>query len=79
MLLNGRGSPPAPVACTDRACSTSGVLGDRSQFEDLTGIAYLNHAAMSPPSRAVRDACRAMLDDYPRHGAAAWIRQSESR
>ncbi|MBI5851533.1 MAG: aminotransferase class V-fold PLP-dependent enzyme [Planctomycetes bacterium] len=34
---------------------------------------------MSPPSRAVRDACLAMLDDYARHGAAAWIRQFESR
>jgi cysteine desulfurase/selenocysteine lyase len=55
------------------------VLGDRSQFDDLLGVAYLNHAAMSPPSRAVREACAGMLDEYARRGAAAWPRQLESR
>jgi cysteine desulfurase/selenocysteine lyase len=47
-------------------------LGDRSQFPDLAYDVYFNHAAISPPSLAVRAAVAGVLDDYARHGAAAF-------
>ena len=53
-------------------------LGDRSLFPDLEARAYLNHAAVSPVSSAVRHAVTAALDDYARRGVGAigaWIEQ----
>jgi cysteine desulfurase / selenocysteine lyase len=47
-------------------------LGDRSQFPDLDYDVYMNHAAISPPSLAVRAAVLGVLDDYARHGAASF-------
>jgi selenocysteine lyase/cysteine desulfurase len=40
---------------------------------------YLNHAAISPPSLPVREACMRVLDDYAREGAGAWMRYREQR
>lgn len=50
------------------------ALGDRSLFPDLACHAYLNHAAISPPSLAVRQAVSGVLDDYARHGSGAFGR-----
>jgi selenocysteine lyase/cysteine desulfurase len=53
-------------------------LGDRSLFPDLEARAYLSHAAISPPSTAVRAAAEAVLDDYMRRGMGAftvWLDQ----
>jgi selenocysteine lyase/cysteine desulfurase len=47
------------------------VLGDRSWFPELRGVAYLNHAAVSPPSRLVQAAVAAMLGDYASQGVGA--------
>ncbi|AUX26739.1 class V aminotransferase [Sorangium cellulosum] len=47
-------------------------LGDRSLFPHLAPLVYLNHAAISPPSRPVRQAMLALLDDYAAQGAAAF-------
>jgi selenocysteine lyase/cysteine desulfurase len=55
-------------------------LGDRGLFPDLEAVAYLNHAAISPPSLPVREAVRGWLDSYARRGAGAlfgWIEQRE--
>src|SRR5690606_27542981 len=54
-------------------------LGDRALFPDLVPRAYLNHAAMSPPSLPVRDAVAAALDAYAREGIAAMGRYAEQR
>jgi cysteine desulfurase/selenocysteine lyase len=56
----------------------SAQLGDRSLFPDLACAVYVNHGAISPPSLAVRSAVIGALDDYARHGAAAfgrWVAQ----
>lgn len=53
-------------------------LGDRSLFPDLQARAYLNHAAISPPSRAVIEAVQTVTTDYARRGASAfssWLDQ----
>jgi len=49
------------------------VLGDRSLFPALRARAYLNHAAVSPPSTPVLEACQACLLDYASRGLAAAI------
>jgi cysteine desulfurase/selenocysteine lyase len=54
-------------------------LGDRALFPELAATAYLNHAAMSPPSVAVRDAVGASLDAYARKGAGAWVAHRDQR
>jgi selenocysteine lyase/cysteine desulfurase len=46
-------------------------LGDRSLFPLLEPRAYLNHAGVSPPSGAVREAVLAVVDDFARRGGAA--------
>lgn len=60
---------------------TSAVaLGDRRLFEPLEAFAYLNHAAISPPSSEVRRAVLAVVDDYARRGVSsfgAWREQRE--
>lgn len=43
-------------------------LGDRAAFPDLQPFAYLNHAAISPPSLAVRAAVAECLDGYAARG-----------
>lgn len=54
-------------------------LGDRSLFPTLAPIAYLNHAAISPPSLPVQQAIHAVVDDYARHGLAAFLRWAGER
>ncbi len=54
-------------------------LGDRSLFETLRPAAYLNHAAISPPSLAVRQAVRAVTEDYARDGVGAFMPWLEQR
>jgi cysteine desulfurase/selenocysteine lyase len=54
------------------------ALGDRSLFPDLNPRAYLNHAAIAPPSVPVRRAVNKALTDYARDGLGAimeWIEQ----
>jgi selenocysteine lyase/cysteine desulfurase len=53
-------------------------LGDRSLFPDLAYRVYMNHGAISPPSRAVREAVLEVVDDYAENGAGSfgrWIAQ----
>ncbi|MFK7987888.1 MAG: aminotransferase class V-fold PLP-dependent enzyme [Sandaracinaceae bacterium] len=54
-------------------------LGDRSLFPSLEAFAYLNHAAISPPSAPVKDAVNAVIDDYASHGVSAFGRWLEQR
>jgi cysteine desulfurase/selenocysteine lyase len=54
-------------------------LGDRSLFQGLEPRAYLNHAGISPPSIAVREAVLSLLLDYGRHGSKAFLHWSEQR
>ncbi|MCG8418542.1 MAG: aminotransferase class V-fold PLP-dependent enzyme [Proteobacteria bacterium] len=54
-------------------------LGDRSLFPALDARAYLNHAAVSPPSLAVREAVRGWLDDYGRCGVDAFLAWNDRR
>jgi selenocysteine lyase/cysteine desulfurase len=55
------------------------ALGSRSLFPDLEVGAYLNHAAISPPSLPVRRAAAEVLDDYARRGAHAFRRWLDQR
>jgi selenocysteine lyase/cysteine desulfurase len=55
------------------------ALGSRKLFPDLEGVAYFNHAAVSPPSLPVRAAAAAALDDYARLGAAAFPKYRDQR
>lgn len=53
-------------------------LGDRSLFETLEARAYLDHAAISPASAAVRDQVARVVDDYARGGLVGfktWLPQ----
>lgn len=54
-------------------------LGDRSLFPNLRAQAYLNHAALSPPSSVVLDACQACLLDCAERGLLAAIDQRLAR
>ncbi len=59
--------------------SYTAVLGDRSLFPELEARAYLNHAAVSPPSLAVQAAARAAIDDFARRGVSAYLSWMEQR
>lgn len=54
-------------------------LGDRGLFPALRARAYLNHAAVSPPSQPVVEACHACLTDLATRGLAAAIEQRAMR
>ncbi|MGM0577181.1 MAG: aminotransferase class V-fold PLP-dependent enzyme [Myxococcota bacterium] len=54
-------------------------LGDRSLFPDLEWPVYCNHAAISPPSLAVRDAVGEVVDSYARVGVSAFPRWKSQR
>lgn len=47
-------------------------LGDRKQFPDLDAWAYLSHAAISPPSMAVRTAVHRAMHAFAIHGVGAF-------
>ncbi len=55
------------------------ALGDRRLFPDLEARLYMNHAAVSPPSLAVRAAAERVLDDYSRLGVGAVPIYAEQR
>lgn len=55
------------------------VLGDRSLFPHLRARAYLNHAAVSPPSLPVLEACQTCLLDYAARGLGAAIDYRSAR
>jgi len=55
-------------------------IGDRGLFPDLEAFAYLNHAAISPPSSEVARAISAVVATYAREGVGAlreWLPQRE--
>lgn len=56
----------------DRDRAFTAKLGDRGLFPHLAPLVYVNHAGISPPSRPVRLAMTALLDDYAAQGAAAY-------
>jgi len=49
-------------------------LGDRSLFPSLAPRVYLNHGGVSPPSRPVAEAARAVIEDFEINGALAFAR-----
>jgi len=53
-------------------------FGSRAWFPDLETRVYANHASLSPPSTAVRDAVRQTLDGYATQGMA-WYREETAR
>ncbi len=55
------------------------TLGDRSLFPALAHVAYLNHAAISPPSMVVQDAVAACLQHYTAQGMGAFMTYMERR
>ncbi|HHH29554.1 MAG TPA: aminotransferase class V-fold PLP-dependent enzyme [Polyangiaceae bacterium] len=55
------------------------VLGDRSLFPDLAPEAYLNHAAISPPSRAVVEAVTCTMGRAAELGVPAFMEAMEQR
>lgn len=57
----------------------SAHLGSRALFPDLQPIAYLNHAAISPPSSPVIAAVQKVLSDYSQHGVHAFLRWESQR
>ena len=54
-------------------------LGDRSLFPELRAVAYLAHAAVSPPSLLVARALQTYLSLYARDGALAFGATIEQR
>ncbi len=54
-------------------------LGDRSLFPSLTARAYLNHAAISPPSTPVSEAVDEVMKRYAAEGVAAFPIYMEQR
>ncbi len=54
-------------------------LGSRKLFPELEVCVYLNHASVSPPSVAVRDAVTRSLDGYARRGMAWYVEEMERR
>jgi len=54
-------------------------LGSRDLFPDLAPFAYLNHAAISPPSDPVRQAVSTWLQRYAAVGVGAYAGAAEQR
>lgn len=54
-------------------------LGSRTLFDSLETDVYANHASLTPPSRAVRDAVVAAIDGYARQGMAWYVHEVERR
>ncbi|MGB0513382.1 MAG: aminotransferase class V-fold PLP-dependent enzyme, partial [Wenzhouxiangellaceae bacterium] len=53
-------------------------FGSRALFPDLQTRVYANHASLTPPSLAVREAVRQTLDGYATHGMA-WYAEETAR
>ncbi len=54
-------------------------FGDRSLFPDLEARAYLNHAAISPPSAIIRQTLVDCVDVYGRRGVEGFFVYGEQR
>lgn len=54
-------------------------LGSRELFPELVARAYVNHAAISPPSSVVRARVHEAVEDYARLGVSAFPRWEERR
>jgi len=54
-------------------------FGDRSLFPDLEARAYLNHAAISPPSAIIRRTLTECVDVYGRRGVEGFFVYGEQR
>lgn len=57
----------------------SAHLGSRSLFPELKAVAYLNHAAISPPNTLVLTQVSKTLSDYSAYGVQAFIRCEQAR
>ncbi len=57
----------------------SAHLGSRALFPHLEALAYLNHAAISPPSAPVIAQVQKVLSDYAQYGVLAFPRWEEQR
>jgi selenocysteine lyase/cysteine desulfurase len=55
------------------------ILGSRDLFPDLETGVYANHASLSPPSTAVREAVRRALDGYATLGMRWYVQETERR
>jgi len=55
------------------------TLGRRDLFPDLGAEVYANHASLSPPSTAVREAVMGTLDGYARGGMAWYVEEVARR
>ena len=55
------------------------VIGSRDLFPDLETDIYANHASLSPPSTAVREAVRQALDGYATLGMRWYVQETERR
>jgi selenocysteine lyase/cysteine desulfurase len=53
-------------------------IGSRALFPDLETRVYANHASLSPPSTAVRDAVKRTLDGYATRGMS-WYAEETAR
>ena len=55
------------------------VLGDLSEFPQLAGHHYLNHAAITPPSLRVKEGINNALDRFAQRGSGAFLEVVEAR
>lgn len=58
---------------------TTPELGSRDLFPKLEAAVYANHASLSPPSTAVRDAVEATLEGYALRGMTWYVEEVERR
>jgi selenocysteine lyase/cysteine desulfurase len=70
-----KAAPNNPLRDTDYRAE----LGSRALFPELEVPVYLNHASVSPPSVAVRDAVMRTLDGYARRGMAWYVEEMDRR
>jgi len=72
------------MQCSDDRCSTTPAarwrpeLGSRALFPALKTRVYANHASLSPPSDAVREAVSGTLNGYATQGMA-WYKEETAR
>ena len=65
-------TPADPPRLRPRGVEHVAKLGDRSLFPNLGPLVYANHAGISPPSFAVKQALVAWVDDASKRGAEAF-------
>ena len=67
------------MTTTDLSPDRAARFGDRSLFPALEARVYVNHAAISPPSRPVIEAVSGVLASYASRGAGAFLTWMEQR